>query len=149
MHPKREFIAGSNNNTADAISRATPPSPPPITDSISYICSLQDYQPTINSIITSLQHHQYEALRTHQALDTGLKLLTTKQHSTQPSIELQLINNLFCVVTGKHIRIYVPHPLRNTMLHDIHDTTHPGLRTTLREVTRLYYRPNMNCDIQN
>ena len=35
------------------------------------------------------------------------------------------------------------------MLHDIHDATHPGLRTTLRETTRLYYWPTMNRDIQN
>ena len=46
-------------------------------------------------------------------------------------------------MTGKHIHIYVPYPLRNTMLHDIHDATHPGLRTTLREATRLYYWPNI------
>ena len=32
MQPKWEFIAGSSNNTADAISGATPPSPPPTTD---------------------------------------------------------------------------------------------------------------------
>ena len=100
MHPKWEFIAGSSNNTADAISRATPPSPPPTTDDSSCICSLEDHQPTINSITTSLKHCQYEALRTHQALDTELKLLVTKQHSTQPSVELQLINNLFCTITG-------------------------------------------------
>ena len=35
------------------------------------------------------------------------------------------------------------------MLHDVHDTSHPGLCTTLRETTRLYYWLNMNCDIQN
>ena len=64
-------------------------------------------------------------------------------------MELQLINDLFCTITGKHIRIYVAHPLRNTMLHNIHDATHPGLHTTLREATRLYYWPNMNRDIQN
>ena len=45
--------------------------------------------------------------------------------------------------------IYVPHPLRNTLLHDMHDTTHPGLRTTLREATRLYYWPHMNRDVMN
>ena len=140
---------GSNNNTADSISCATPPSPPPTSDYSSCIRSLEDYQPTIKSITTSLQHRQYEALRTHQALDTELKLLVTKQHSTQPSVELQVINNLFCSITGKNIRIYVPRPLRNTMLHDIHDATHPGLHTTLGEATRLCYCPNMNRDIQN
>ena len=35
------------------------------------------------------------------------------------------------------------------MLHDIHDTTHPGLKTTLHEATRLYYWPNMNRDVHN
>ena len=51
MRPKWEFITGSKNNTADS----------------DYVRSLQDYQPTINSITSSLLHHQYEALRTHQA----------------------------------------------------------------------------------
>ena len=149
MCQKWEFIAGSSNNTADAISRATPPSPPPTTDDSSCIQSLEDQQPTINSITTSLQHRQYEALRTHQALDTELKLLITKQHSTQPSVELQLMYDLFCTITVKHICMYVPYPLRNTMLHDIHDATHPCLRTTLHEATRLYYWPNMNRDVKN
>ena len=130
------------------ISRAPPPSSP-TDDENSHIRSLIDDQPTINSITTSLQHRQYKALRTHQALDPKLKLLVTKQHSTQPSIDLQLINNLFCINPGEHIRFYVPHPLRNTMLHDIQDATHPGIKTTLREATRLYYWPNMNRDVHN
>ena len=103
MRPKWEFIAGSSNNTADAISRATPPSPSPTTDNNSCVRSLEDHQPTVNSITTSLQHRQHEALQTHQALDTELKLLVAKQHSTQPSIELQPIKNLFCIITRKHI----------------------------------------------
>ena len=149
MRPKWEFIAGSKNNTADAMFHATPPSPLLTFDDSTCICSLDDHQPTINSIKSSFQHHQYEALRSHQALDTELKLLVTKQHSLQPSVELQLVNNLFCIVNGEHIRIYVPHPLRNTMLHDIHNATHPGLRTTIREATCLYYWPNMKRDIKN
>ena len=32
LHPKWEFIAGNNNNTAYAISHATPPSPPPTSE---------------------------------------------------------------------------------------------------------------------
>ena len=148
MRPKWKFIAGSKNNTAYAISRATPPSPLPTSDDSICIRSLNDHQP-INSITSSFQHCQYDALGSHQALDTELKLLITKQHSLQPSIELQLVNNLLCIVNGEHIRIYVPHPLRNTMLHDIHDATHPGLRTILREATHLYYWPNMRRDIKN
>ena len=35
------------------------------------------------------------------------------------------------------------------MLHDLHDATHPGVRTTLRKATRLYYWPNMRRDINN
>ena len=148
MRPNWEFITGSSNTTADAISRATPPSPTP-TDDSNCIQSLQDHQPTINSITSSLLHRQYEALRTHQAIDPKLKLLVTKQHASQATEELVLINNLFCIINGQHIRIHVPHPLRNTMFYYVHDATHPGLRTTLREATRLYYWPHMNRDIQN
>ena len=132
MRPKWEFITGSSYTTADTISRATPPSPTPTNDS-NCVWSLQDHQPTINSITSSLLHRQYEALRTHQAIHPELKLPITKQHTSQATEELVLINNLFCVINGQHIRIYVPHPLRNTMLHDVRDTTHPVLHTTLRE----------------
>ena len=149
MRPKWQFITGASNNTADALSRATPESA--TIDSKKSTCnrSLDYHEPTTNSITTSLRHRQYEALRKHQAADMELKLLVTKQHSSQPSAELELINNLFCTISGKHIRIYVPHPLRNTMLHDIHDATHPGLRTTLQEATRLYYWPSMRRDVKN
>ena len=147
MRPKWEFITGSNNNTADTISRATPPSPTPATDDSNCVRSLQDHQPTINTITSSLLHRQYKALRTHQAIDPELKLLVTQQHASQATEELVLVNNLFCVINGQHI--HVPHPLRNTMLHDVHDTTHPGLHTTLREATRLYYWPHMKRDVLN
>ena len=149
MRPKWEFITGASNNTADALSRATPKSASIKSNESTCNRSLDDHEPTINSITTSLQHRLYEALRKHQAADIELKLLVTKQHSLQLSADLELINNLFCTINGKHIRIYVPHPLQDTMLHDIHDATHPGLRTTLWEATRLYYWPNMRRDVKN
>ena len=123
MHPKWEFIGGSDDNTADAISRATPPSPPPTTNN-NCALSLQDHQPTINSITTSLQHHQYVALKRHQSLDMELKLFITKQHSTLPSVELQVINNLFCMVTRKHIHISMCHTLYGTRCCTIYTTQH-------------------------
>ena len=135
MRPKWEFIAGTNNNTADAISHATPPSPSSTPHESSSIHSLQDHQPTINSITSSLLHRQYEALRKHQAVDKELKPLVTKQHAFQPTKELVLINDCFCVMNGEHIRIYVPHALRKTVLHYVHDAIHPGLRTSLREAS--------------
>ena len=54
MRPTWEFITGASNNTADALSRATPPSPPPKDDDSTCIRSLEDHVPTINSITTSL-----------------------------------------------------------------------------------------------
>ena len=142
--------SGVNNNTADTLSGATPPSPPstyPAKDENTSLRSIEDFQRTINSIISSLLHRQYEALKTHQAVDDELKLLVTKQHASQPTEELVLINDLFCVTNGKHIRIYVAHQLHNTMLHDMHDATHPGLCRILREATRLYYWPHMRRDV--
>ena len=148
MRPKWQLIGGANNNTADAISCATPPSPQSTPHESSSIHSLQDHQPTNNSTTSSLLHCQYEALRTHQAVGKELKLLVTKQHGSQPTEEFVLINDFICVM-NEHIRIYVPHALCNTMLHDIHDATHPGLCTTLREASRLYYWPHMRRDVSN
>ena len=148
MRPKWEFVTGNSNKTADTISCATPPLLATV-DNSNCIWSLQDHQPTINSITSSLLHRQYDALQTHQAIDPKLKLLVTRQHASQATDELVLINNLFCVINVQHIRIYVPHPLHNTLLHNVHDATHPGLCTTLREATRLYYWPHMNRDVMN
>ena len=150
LRPRWQFITGSSNNTADALSHATPENTS--NSSVSNINkerSLDDYEAAINTITSSLQHREHFALRRHQAVDTELCLLLTNEHSTKASVKLELINGLFCTVTGPNVRIYIPHPLQNTMLHDIQDASHPGLRTTLREATRLYFWPNMRRDINS
>ena len=43
----------------------------------------------------------------------------------------------------------MPHPLRNILLHDLHDTAHPGVRNTLREAQQRYYWPFMRRDLTN
>ena len=143
MRPTWEFVLGIENVTADALSRATPEAM-----SISKSTrNTEDHTQTINTITNTLVHRQYDAIKAHQAIDEELRLLIGKNHSTNPSQELLLINNLFCVKNNDLIRIYIPQPLRNTMLHDIHDSTHPGIRTTVREAARLYYWPCMNKDV--
>lgn len=63
--------------------------------------------------------------------------------------KLKLMNNLFCIEENNKLRIYMPLPLYNTLLHDLHDTSHPGVGNVLREAQQWYYWPLMWRDITN
>ena len=167
MRPNWQHITGSSNVTADALSRATaakqsttaPTLSPMATDSHSKVSTLffinvpdqsnYEYKPTINSITNTLKNRQYEALIAHQKNDPELKQLVKNSDSAGPNNKLKLINDLFCIEENNNLRIYVPHPLRNILLHDLHDTAHSGVKNTLREAQQRYYWPFMHRDVTN
>ena len=151
MRPNWQHITSLNNVTADAFSRATAAKQstaaatlsPMATDSHSKVSTLffinvpdqdnNEYKTTINSITNTLKKRQYEALIAHQKNDPELKQLVKNSDSAEANNKLKLINNLLCIEENNNLRIYVPHPLCNILLHDLHDTAHPGVRNTLRE----------------
>ena len=108
-----------------------------------------EYKPTINSITNTLKNCQYEALIAHQKNDPELKQLIKNIDSAEANNKLKLINDLFCIEENNKLRIYVPHPLRNILLHDLHDMAHTGVRNTLREAQQRYYCPFMRRDVTN
>ena len=86
MHPKWEFIAGSNNNTADAISRATPPSTTTSTDDSGCVRSLEDHQqhhylastpPVRGTQNTPGPRHRAQAARFQTAHNTTFRRTST------------------------------------------------------------------------
>ena len=54
----------------------------------------------------------------------------------------------YCLEQNGSARIYVPATLRDAMLHLVHDVSHPGTRTTIREVTKHFFWPDMGRDIK-
>ena len=165
MHPNWQHITGLNNVTADALSHATAAKQstaaatliPMATDSHSKVSTLffinvpdqdnNEYKPTINSMTNTLKNRQYKALIAHQKNETELKQLVKNSDSAVANNKLKLLNNLFCIEENNNLRIYVPHPLRNILLHDPHDTAHPGVRNTLREAQQRYYWPFRHRDV--
>ena len=103
----------------------------------------------INSITNILKNHQCEALIAQQKNYPELKPLTKNSNSAEADIKLKLINDLFCIEENNNLRIYVPHPLRNILLDDLHNTAHPDVRNTLREAQQRYYWPFMHRDVTN
>ena len=142
LRPHWQHLPGAANVTADALSRATPQ----IT-SASTIHSGQtsQYIRTINLQTSTVTHPQQETLRRHQDDDPELqRMLSDPNYST---VQLRLINGLYCAEQGGTARTYIPAPLRDAMLHIVHDASHPGTRTTTREVCKRFFWPDMKRDV--
>ena len=44
--------------------------------------------------------------------------------------------------------VHIPAPLRAAVLHMVHVVSHPGTRTTIREITKRFFWPDMRRDIK-
>ena len=68
---------------------------------------------------------------------------------TEP-VTLKKIGDIYCQISpNMQPRAYIPKPLRDTMLHVLHDVAHPGVWATLRLVQDWYFWPNMRRDVIN
>lgn len=101
----------------------------------------------INTVIPSL-----ETLIKAQVEDKELQTLKSND-SAKSSYKLEAINIpsssqiLWCETTTGKNRAFVPEPLRATIFNSIHGLSHPGIRSTRKKVTNLYFWPNMNHDL--
>ena len=120
------YIKGSNNVVADALSR-------PDMDSI-------DISTGIDELVKAQQD------------DEELDLLI-KHPPPRSSIKLELIHvptsdtYLWCETSSGKNRPFVPNSLRENIFHMIHSLSHPGIRSTRKKISKRYFWPSMNFDI--
>ncbi|UYV84111.1 hypothetical protein LAZ67_X001211 [Cordylochernes scorpioides] len=113
-------VSGKDNLVADTLSR------------ISEIISI-DYD-----IIAEKQQDDTELSN----LRSQNKLLIFKEHCLPSG------KTLWCDISTNRIRPYIPE-FRMNVFTSIHGLSHPGIKTTVREVTSRYIWLNINKDIRN
>lgn len=120
---KISHLQGEENTVADALSRVE-------------VIEL----PTLISN-EELQQAQQQDLELEQLLQntTSLKL---KKINIPPNSEV------YVDASARKICPYVPEPLRKTVFHMIHDLSHPGNRSTLKQIRGKYVWPAINKDVR-
>lgn len=117
-----EYIHGSENSVADALSRISSIDCPAVIDD--------------------------KDLAEKQAKDIDLKRLLDKPNLNFTTLSLPgLKKPIYCEVTTKTPRPYLPSDLREIAYKALHDLSHPGVRTTRKMIAEKYFWPGMNKDI--
>lgn len=117
-----EYIHGTNNVVADALSRITAIDCPAIID--------------------------FENLAKEQTRDEDLKHLLKQDNLHFVKITLPTSKQeIYCENKTKTLRPYLPKSFRETAFKALHEMSHPGIRTTRKMITDKYFWPGMNKDI--
>lgn len=122
------YVKGSENVVADTLSRFE--------------------SAAIDFVSPSLQ-----ALADAQENDEELKILISNPHANS-SAKLELVDiptsltKVWCEVSTSRKRPFVPETFRKAIFHQIHDLSHPGIRTTRLKVSQIYFWPKMNMDLK-
>lgn len=119
-----EHVVGEKNAVADALSR------------------IED--------ITSPSPIDFEELSQRQQIDPSLKDVTKNQ-----KLDFKYVNapnsskRILCETSTGIARPYLPEALRHIAYLAIHEMSHPGIRATRKLMTRRFFWPGMNTDVNN
>ena len=123
-----QHISGKDNVVADFLSR------------IPEICGL------------NLKNINIQNLYEEQEKDNVLHNIITNPNSKYNLKHLNITNNklkLWCDVSGKVNRPYIPVSLRRDIFLTLHSLSHPGIKATRKLITSKYFWPFMKKDINN
>ena len=93
MHAEWQFVLGTRNLTADALSRA-----------YSVDSFRGSFEPTINLVATDV-HTQVDVVREHQSKDSELKQLLARTHPSKFNLNLSIVNGLYCLKQNNLVRL--------------------------------------------
>jgi hypothetical protein len=122
-------IKGSENIVADALSR-------PDTDSIDFL--------TNNLLkLSKAQEIDQEllSLRSNPIPNSNVKLESIRV----PASDILL----WCETCNKTHRPFIPKQFRKEVYNSVHSLSHPGVRSSKKKISHLYFWPGMNKDITN
>jgi cleavage and polyadenylation specificity factor subunit 1 len=133
-------VAGESNQVADALSRCHEQE-----DSVTTLPPDQYDEDSDFLLSAVFQDADEERLRTEQSKDQELEALLEDEDS---SLRLSLVDGIHMHIHDNVCRPYIPQPMRKDFFKRVHDTTHPGKRATLRQLTARYVWPAMKKDIK-
>ena len=103
----------------------------------------------LSRVETIVRPPDHMALENAQEQDPELKeLLDSRSCALQlRKVHFPEVNiNLYCDITGREVRPYVPEPLRRPIFDSLHGLSHPGIRATQKLITQRYVWPAINKD---
>lgn len=100
------------------------------------------------SRISNITVIDYDEIATAQAENDELKKFLDEDSSLELK-EFSIENNktLWCDISTKNIRPFIPSKLRIQIYKNIHELAHPSIRTTIKQIQSKYIWPNMKKDI--
>jgi len=124
------YVKGAENLVADALSR-------PESETIEIL------SPDLEELVKE------------QEVDQELKLLISNEPNANSNFRLSRIHipgtnfSLWCDTSTSKSRPYVPLSLRKRIFQTVHDISHPGIRSTRKKITDMYFWPKMNIFIND
>ena len=143
-----KHVSGAHNVFADFLSRIVPENK----KGTAYQ-EAEDETPPIEVAGTediSLQVTTVKALQELQENCPEIKLIKSGDQPKSASFKNVNIDgtDLFCEVSGKKARPYVPKPLRDTITTSLHSIDHLGFKPSLKRIAGEYYWPSIKGDIK-
>jgi cleavage and polyadenylation specificity factor subunit 1 len=129
-------ISGTDNTVADALSRADEDQPVEDTEGNDHVL-----------VFAILADSHAEKLEQEQAQDSELQGIVAGKVTT--SLVLQKVDGVYCHILHGIARPFIPGSMRRTFFQRVHELSHPGVRTTQKQLTERYVWPGMNKDIRN
>ena len=129
-------LAGADNTVADALSRADEDQPPEDTgDAEHMLC------------FAILYDSEAEKLQHEQERDSELQDIIAGK--TTSSLVLQKVDGVYCHILQGIARPFIPTSMRKEFFQRVHNLSHPGVRTTQKQLSERYVWTNMSRDIKN
>ncbi|UYV80316.1 hypothetical protein LAZ67_18002376 [Cordylochernes scorpioides] len=120
------------------------------TTSIRHVSGKDNMVADTLSRISEIISVDYDIIAEKQKDDTELSNLRSQNKSLIfKEHRLPSGKTLWCDISTNRIRPYIPEECRLNIFTSIHGLSHPGIKTTVREVTSRYIWLNINKDIRN
>lgn len=131
-------LSGVDNTVADALSRADEDQDFPTESS---------EEPSHPLCFTIFTDSETDKLLREQRIDPELQDILAGKIST--SLNLHEVEGIHGIQTNSNMfRPFIPSSMRRDFFQRIHNLSHPGKRTTLRQMSERYVWPSMNRDIR-
>lgn len=101
------------------------------------------------SRVNEVEIINYEEIARKQQQDEELeKLKTENQNLTFKQYPLSSNISLWCEISTKNIRPFIPKEFRYQIFKNIHNLAHPGIKNTVKQITSKFIWPNINKDVR-